>query len=71
MGTVKTSFHTGPTLVKAIADKFRDAGIRVYCEGTERVYVEVEVEGIGTDSEARENAVDALFRTHGTRFGLS
>jgi hypothetical protein len=31
--------YTGPTLVKETAQRLRDAGFAVLCEGTERVYV--------------------------------
>ena len=34
------SVYTGPTIVAACAEKLRAAGVTVYCEGTEHVYVE-------------------------------
>lgn len=55
------SFHTGPTIVKAMAQKCREAGLTVTCEGTERVYVEA------TD---RYHVLAELRRVHGTDFGL-
>lgn len=61
------SCWTGPVLVKQLADKMREAGLTVACEGTEHVHVESE----GTDGEgAAWNVLVALFSKHKTDFGL-
>lgn len=58
---------TGPCLVGQIADKARDAGVTVTCEGTEHVYVEAD----GTEGDAAAwNVLVDLVRKHGTDFGL-
>jgi hypothetical protein len=63
----KLSLFTGPTLVRQIAARLREAGVTVLIEGTERVIVEVE----GTDSEdAKGRVLVALVRKHGTDFDL-
>lgn len=63
----ETSFWTGPTIVKQIAEKMRAAGVTVLWEGTERVGVEAEG---ATKEGARWNVLVDLRRTHGTDFGL-
>lgn len=67
--TVKALFQcwTGPTLVKQIAEKMRDAGLTVTCEGTESVYVVAEGE---TQDGASWNVLAALCSKHGVDFGL-
>ena len=66
---VKALFQcwTGPVLVKQIADKMRDAGLTVTCEGTEAVYVVSEGE---TPEGASWNVLAALCSNHTTDFGL-
>ena len=61
------SLWTGPCLVKQLAEKAREAGLTVTCEGTETVYVVSE----GTDAGgAGWNVLVALVQKHGTDFGL-
>lgn len=58
---------TGPCLVRQLADKLRDAGVTVTCEGTEHVYVLSD----GTEGDAAAwNVLVDLVRKHGTDFGL-
>ncbi len=60
-------FHTGPTIVGRMAEKCREAGLSVTCEGTERVYVDVPDEhGL----QARHWVLACLRQKHGTDFGL-
>jgi hypothetical protein len=67
MPTYRLPFHTGPTIVRQIAQKMREAGISVAIEGTERVYVDCE----GEDRWSANQAVlRALREKHGTVFGL-
>jgi hypothetical protein len=67
MNLRQVSFHTGPCIVRQIAEKMREAGVCVTIEGTERVYVKE----FGVDDFAAREAVrEALRRTHGTVFGL-
>lgn len=68
MERIKLSFYTGPTIVRQIAEKMREAGVRVTCEGTERVWCIVEAED---DLSARLDVLNALRAKHGTTFGLS
>jgi hypothetical protein len=63
------SFHTGPTIVRQIAEKCREAGLTVACEGTERVYVEAPVESY-LDGGPRLWILARLREVHGTDFGL-
>lgn len=58
---------TGPSMVEDIAQKFRDAGVRVTCVGTEHVHIEAE--GY-SGSTAFHNALAALYLKHGTDYGL-
>lgn len=60
-------FWTGPCSVAAFAAKFREAGLRVTCEGTESVWAESEGED---DIDARLTVERALKAAHGTDFGL-
>lgn len=61
------SVWTGPVLVGQLANKMRDAGITVTCEGTETVYVESSGE---TVDGASWNVLAALCSKHRTDFGL-
>ena len=64
---MKLTAHTGPVIVREIADALRAAGISVLCEGTEHVYVEAP----GEDRyRAAHGVTEALRRTHGKTFGL-
>jgi hypothetical protein len=65
--TFKMKAWTGPTLVKQLADKLREAGINVTLEGTETVYFVAE--GSYPDAAGWNTLVD-LMNTHGTDFGL-
>lgn len=57
----------GPTLVAPLADKFRQAGLDVYCEGTEHLYVRIpEV----PECSPSTDLLTALDNAHSTRFGL-
>lgn len=62
-------FHTGPTIVERIAEKMREAGLRVRTVGTERVYLDVECEGDWLN--ARIFVLSKLREKHGTTFGLA
>jgi hypothetical protein len=65
----KLSAWTGPTMVTALAEKCREAGLRVTVEGTEKVYVEVESVGESRTWAGMEAL--ALLRTkHNTDCGL-
>ena len=67
MITKQVKFWTGPTLVKAIADRMREAGIVVDIEGTEHVYCQID----GWNDKARRyNVCAMLYKKHGTDFGL-
>ena len=67
MPIYRISFHTGPTIVRQIAQKMREAGIVVAVEGTEHVHVDCE----GEDRYyANEAVLRALRDKHGTVFGL-
>jgi hypothetical protein len=55
------SFHTGPTIVKQIADKFRAAGMTVAVEGTAHVLIH---------GDCRYALLEKLRSVHGTNFGL-
>ena len=56
------TFWTGPCIVKQMAEKFREAGFEVDCEGTEKVYIR---------SELNNNEIlERLKAKHGTSFGL-
>jgi hypothetical protein len=64
---LKLSLFTGPTLVRQIAAKLREAGVVVLVEGTERVFVLAD----GADHYEATLAVrSALLDKHGTDFGL-
>lgn len=67
MATFLLRAWTGPCLVGQIAEKARDAGLAVTCEGTEHVYVRAD----GSDEGAAAwNVLVDLVRKHGTDFGL-
>jgi hypothetical protein len=67
MATFLLRVWTGPCLVRQLADKARDAGVTVTCEGTEHVYVRAD----GSDGDAAAwNVLVDLVRKHGTDFGL-
>lgn len=64
---MKLRAHTGPTIVKEMAEKCREAGLNVTIEGTEHVYIEQP----GKDTyEMNEEIRKALTKKHGTAFGL-
>jgi len=66
---MKLRAHTGPTIVKEMAAKLRDAGVKVTIEGTEHVYVEFEGHAKGvTDADFTIRQV--LKNKHGSSFGL-
>lgn len=67
MTTYSLRVWTGPTLVQQLADKLREAGIHVACQGTENLYLTAEGEGVGG---AAHNVLAALMLKHGTDFGL-
>lgn len=61
------SVWTGPCLMKQLADKVREAGLTVACEGTEVLHVESE----GTDVDgAAWNILASLCSKHGVDFGF-
>jgi len=67
MNTYKLRIWTGPTLVKEITAKLRQAGVEVVCEGTEHVHVRSE----GSDHmAAAHNVLAFLMRTFMTDFNL-
>jgi hypothetical protein len=61
------SVWTGPCLVGQLADKMREAGLTVACEGTEHVHVESEGE---TVDGASWNVLAALCSKWATDFGM-
>ena len=67
MNTYKLRIWTGPTLVKELTAKLREAGVEVVCEGTEHVHVRSE----GSDRYAAAHNVLAMcMKAHMTDFGL-
>ena len=67
MTTYNLEAWTGPCHVAELAQKCREAGLTVTCEGTEKIYVLI----------AGEDRIDASLRAekylnakHGTHFGL-
>jgi hypothetical protein len=60
-------FWTGPTLVKQLADKAREAGLDVEIEGTEHIYIRCF--GSCRYAATHNMRVD-LIRKHGKDFGL-
>ena len=61
------SVWIGPCNVREYANRMREAGIEVSCEGTERIFVNVD----GTDAAgAAWNALAMLVQKHGSDFGL-
>lgn len=62
-----TSFYTGPTIVGQIAQKFREAGLAVVCEGTQHVWVPLQTDN---ESEERLEILAKLRKVHGTDFGI-
>jgi hypothetical protein len=67
MKKFRLSVHTGPCCVKEIAEKCREAGLNVVCEGTERIYIDFHANGL---DNARCLAQMTLEAKHGTNFGL-
>ena len=63
----KISIWTGPTIVREIAAKIREAGVTVTVEGTETVYAVADGQ---TAEGAAWNVLVDLRRVHGTDFGL-
>ena len=47
--TYKATVYTGPTLVHSLADKFREAGVKVLLKGTYRVTVHIKGNGYTRD----------------------
>ena len=67
MNTYKLRIWTGPTLVKELTAKLREAGVDVVCEGTEHVHVRSE----GSDRlAAAHNLLATLMKAYKTDFGL-
>lgn len=67
MNSYKLRVWTGPTLVKEITAKLRQAGVEVVCEGTEHVHVRSE----GSDRmAAAHNVLACLMKVHKTDFCL-
>jgi len=67
--------YVGPTLVQSMAEKFRDAGLHVRCEGTAHVHVDVETDVLERSAGDRvwrawRAFALALVTRHGTNFGL-
>jgi len=67
MQTYAIRAHTGPCFVKQYAEKLREAGVHVACEGTEYVYVTIAAD---SPVEAALGVKAALTLTHGTTLGL-
>lgn len=60
--------HTGPSIVRSMANAISEAGVSVAAVGTEAVYIH---RGPGSAARARAALHDALHATHGTAFGLA
>jgi len=67
MNTYKLRIWTGPTRVKELSAKLREAGVEVVCEGTEHVHVRSE----GSDRmAASHNILAMLMKAYKTDFSL-
>jgi hypothetical protein len=67
MNTYKLRIWTGPTLVRELTTKLREAGVEVVCEGTEHVHVRSE----GSDRHAAaHNVLATLMKAYNTDFCL-
>jgi hypothetical protein len=67
---MQIAFHTGPTIVHQIADKMREAGVAVSCEGTEHVYIDAAPNVGELATDLRYQILAVLREKHGTDFGL-
>lgn len=67
MNTYKLRIWTGPTLVRELTTKLREAGVEVVCEGTEHVYV---LSDGSNHLAAAHNVLATLMQAYKTDFGL-
>ena len=65
--TYKATVYTGPTQVHQLADKFREAGIKVTSKGTYRVTCRIAGDNM---DKAKDNFLLQLRAKHGTVFGI-
>jgi hypothetical protein len=67
MSEYKFKIYTGPTTVKEVAEALRTAGVYVFLEGTEHVYITSPCESI---YDTNIHVQTRLLETHGKRFGI-
>lgn len=67
MNKIRMRVWVGPTQVKAIAERFREAGLVDVTEGVERVYFHMWAHDL---DEARDVIMQCLRTVHGKTFGL-
>lgn len=64
-----TSFYVGPVWVGDVADKLRDAQVKVFQEGTTHVWIDTEDHETNAQ-KARGRVLNKLYARFGSVFGL-